>query len=91
MRVFTPTSFGCLRQDRGANETIIRILSERNMKSFARDHIESARKLSLDATLAGYGMELQQQDAGAGAAKIVVVRGPNETQRRLLGCLGYKK
>jgi predicted metalloprotease with PDZ domain len=73
-----------------ANETIIRILSERNeLRSFARDYIESAGKLSLEGTLAGYGMELQRQDAGG--TKLVLVSDLNKTQRRLLGCIGYKK
>ncbi|HEY0367128.1 MAG TPA: hypothetical protein VGC73_11690 [Pyrinomonadaceae bacterium] len=74
-----------------ANETIIGLLSGREgLKSFARDYIENASKLSLDAMLSTYGIEIQQ-DPGAVATKLVVSRNLTEPQRKLLSCIGYKK
>jgi len=73
-----------------ANETIIGLLSGRDgLKSFARDYVENAGKLSLDAALSTYGIEIRQESAGA--TKLVVSRNPTESQRKLLSCIGYKK
>lgn len=74
-----------------ANETIIGLLSGREgLKSFARDYVENAGKLSIDAALSNYGIEIRE-DAGAGATKLVVSGNLSESQRKLLNCIGYKK
>jgi predicted metalloprotease with PDZ domain len=75
-----------------ANETIIGLLSGREgLRSFARDYVENAGKLSLDATLSTYGIEIRQDASGAGATKLVVSGNLSESQRKLLNCIGYKK
>jgi len=75
-----------------ANETIIKILGEREgLKSFAKDYIESATKIDLDSTLQPYGIQLQRKTVGANATKLVVNRDLNKAQRNLLRCIGYKK
>jgi predicted metalloprotease with PDZ domain len=75
-----------------ANETIIKVLNERlGLNSFAKDYIESAGKISLDATLSTYGIQLQRGTPGVSPMKLVVSRELNTTQRRLLGCIGYRR
>ena len=72
-----------------ANETIIKLLNERDgLESFAKDYIESAGRLSLDATLSRYG--IQRETAGARATRFVVSRDLSKSQRKLLGCIGYR-
>jgi predicted metalloprotease with PDZ domain len=75
-----------------ANETIIKVLNERvGLKSFTKDYIESAGRISLDATLSTYGIQLQRRIPGVSPTKLAVSRDPDKTQRRLLGCIGYRR
>lgn len=72
-----------------ANETIIGILNTREgLAGFAKDYIENAGKIELDATFASYGIQVQPGSAGT---KLAVARDPDPAQRKLLGCLGYHK
>jgi predicted metalloprotease with PDZ domain len=74
-----------------ATETIIRILGERDeLKSFARDYVESRGAINLEPTLSTYGIQLQQGTPGARATKLVVSRELNKQQRKFLRCIGYK-
>ena len=75
-----------------ANETIIRILGEREgLKSFAREFVESRSAINLESTLSQYGMQLQPEDPGVHATRLAVSRELNQAQRRLLSCIGYKR
>jgi len=72
-----------------ANETIIKLLSEREgMASFAKDYVENAGKINLDAALLGYGIQVQR---GSSGTKLIVGRGLDKAQQKLLGCIGYRK
>ncbi len=75
-----------------ANETIIKVLSEREaLGSFARDHIESAGKIDLDSVVSAYGIQVQPGTLGANGTKLVVGRDLSKEQRKFLGCIGYRK
>lgn len=75
-----------------ANETIIKVLSEREaLGSFARDYIESAGKIDLDSVVSAYGIQVQRGRLGANRTKLVVVRDLSKEQRKFLGCIGYRK
>ncbi|MGZ8843061.1 MAG: M61 family metallopeptidase [Pyrinomonadaceae bacterium] len=75
-----------------ANETIIKVLSEREaLGSFARDYIESARKLDLDSVVSAYGIQVQRGRLGANRTKLVVGRDLSKEQLKFLGCIGYRK
>ncbi len=79
-------------RQQSANETIIKILSERDgLNSFVRDHIETAGRINLDATLSSYGMKLQEETGGTGPTRLVVLPELTKAHQRLLGCIGYKK
>jgi predicted metalloprotease with PDZ domain len=72
-----------------ANETIIGVLNAREGSAdLAKDYIENIGKLELDATLASYGIQVQQ---GSGGTRLVVARDLDPAERKLLGCLGYQK
>ncbi|MEP6568455.1 MAG: hypothetical protein ABJC10_01670 [Acidobacteriota bacterium] len=74
---------------RGANETIISVLSEREgLKTFARDYVESAGNIDLAAAVSEYGIQLQRRGSGT---TLIVARDPGKVQRKLLGCIGYRK
>jgi predicted metalloprotease with PDZ domain len=74
---------------RSANETIIGVLSEREeLKSFAKDYIESAGNIDLDSLVSAYGIQVQR---GGSGTTLVVARELNKTQQKLLGCVGYRK
>jgi predicted metalloprotease with PDZ domain len=75
---------------RSANETIISLLTEREgLKTFARDYVESAVKIDLEAVLAAYGFKLGY--SGSGATELIPGQDLTKTQRKLLGCIGYRK
>jgi predicted metalloprotease with PDZ domain len=75
-----------------ANETIINLLGARKgLESFAREYIERTGEINLEATLSTYGIQLQRGTPGSHATKLVVSRDLNKEQRRLLGCIGYKR
>lgn len=77
---------------RSANETIIRVLSEREeLKSFAKDYVETAARVNLDEILPAYGIQLEPRTSGSTATRLTLVRDLNKTQRKLLGCIGYRK
>lgn len=75
---------------RSANETIIGLLSEREgLKTFARDYVESAAKIDLEAILPAYGFQVGS--SGSGATELIPARELSKNQRELLGCIGYRK
>jgi hypothetical protein len=75
---------------KSANETIISLLSEREeLKTFARDYVESAGKINLETILTAYG--IQTGTSGTGATQFIPARNPDKTQRNLLGCIGYRR
>ena len=75
---------------RSANETIISVLSERaELKTFARDYVETAAKIDLNAILTAYG--IQAGTSGSGSTKFIPIRNLSKTQQSLLGCVGYRK
>jgi hypothetical protein len=75
---------------RSANETIIGLLSEREgLKTFGRDYVESATTIDLEAILPAYG--IQVRSSGSRATELIPGHDLNETQRKLLGCIGYRK
>jgi len=72
-----------------ANETIIKVLSKQGgLESFAKDYVESAGKIDLDPVISAYGMQLRAESSGM---KLVVGPDLNKEQRKLLGCIGYRK
>jgi predicted metalloprotease with PDZ domain len=74
---------------RSANETIIGILSGREgLASFAKDYIEGAGKIDLDSAFSAYGIQVQ---TGSSGTKLIVNRDPSSGQRKLLGCIGYRR
>ena len=74
---------------RSANETIIGLLSAREgLTSFAKDYVEAAGKIELNATLSAYGIQVQ---SGSSGTKLVVARELDSAQRKLLDCIGYRK
>ena len=75
---------------RSANETIIGLLSEREgLKTFARDYVESAAKIDLETFLPAYG--IQVGSSGSRATELIPGLDLNKSQRKLLGCIGYRK
>jgi hypothetical protein len=75
---------------RSANETIIGVLSEREgLKTFARDYVESAAKIDLGAILPAYGFQVGS--SGSGATELIPNHDLTKNQRKLLGCIGYRK
>ena len=72
-----------------ANETIIRVLTGRaGFGSFVHDYLETASMINLGSTLSAYGIVLEATSAGA--TKLSVARQLGKSQRKLLGCLGYR-
>ena len=83
--LFRPSATG----QRSANETIIRVLSARDeLKSFARDYVESAGNIDLGSLVSAYGIQVQR---GGSGTMLVVARDLNKAQRKLLGCIGYRR
>jgi predicted metalloprotease with PDZ domain len=75
---------------RSANETIITLLSKREgLKTFARDYVESATKIDLEAILPAYGFQVGS--SGSGATELIPNHDLTKNQRKLLGCIGYRK
>ena len=75
---------------RSANETIIGLLSEREgLKTFARDYVESAAKIDLEAFLPAYGFQVGP--SGSGATELIPNHDLTKNQRKLLGCIGYRR
>jgi len=75
---------------RSANETIIGLLSEREgLKTFARDYVETAARIDLGAILPAYGFQVGP--SGSGATKLIPNHDLTKNQRKLLGCIGYRK
>jgi len=73
-----------------ANETIIGLLVEHEgLKTFARDYVESAAKIDLEAILPAYG--IQVESSGSLATQLIPRHDLDKTQRKLLGCIGYRK
>jgi predicted metalloprotease with PDZ domain len=76
-------------RQRSANETIISVLTERaELKTFVRDYIERAGNIDLRAVMSAFGIQVQR---GSSGTTLVVARELNETQRKLLGCIGYRR
>lgn len=72
----------------GANETIIKLLSERRgLESFPKDYVTSAGKIDLDSAVSSYGIQVQRTTPGA--TRLAVSPNLSKTQQRLLGCIGY--
>jgi M61 glycyl aminopeptidase len=72
-----------------ANETIIKLLTEPDgLQTFDRDYLERPAKIKLDEILSTYGIV---ESSGSGPTKWTPVTNPTQAQRKLLGCLGYKK
>jgi len=72
-----------------ANETIIKALTGRaGFGSFAHDYLETASMINVNSTLSDYGIVLEATSAGA--TKLSVARQMGKSQRKLLGCLGYR-
>jgi predicted metalloprotease with PDZ domain len=72
-----------------ANETIIGLLSEREgLKTFARDYVENAAKIDLAAILPGYG--IQVRSSASRATELIPGHDVDQTERKLLGCIGYR-
>ena len=72
-----------------ANEIIIKLLSEQHgLESFAKDYVESAGKINLDSEVSAYGIRVQR---GGSGTRLVPGRDLNKAQRRLLGCIGYRR
>lgn len=68
-----------------ANETIIRLLNRRaGFESFGKDYVEAPVKIRLDSILAPYGIQIT-------SSRLLVKPELNESQRKLLACIGYKK
>jgi M61 glycyl aminopeptidase len=75
---------------RSANETIIGLLGEREgLTTFARNYVESAVKIDLEAILPAYGFQVGS--SGSGATELIPGHDLTKTQRKLLGCIGYRK
>ncbi len=73
------------------NKTIIRILTaKKGMASFAKSYIENPAVVSLTAGLEPFGIQLQPRASGVRSTQFSVRRDLNESQRKLLGCIGYK-
>jgi predicted metalloprotease with PDZ domain len=73
-----------------ANETIIGLLGAREgLKTFGQDYVERVAKIDLETILPAYG--IQMGSSGSGATKLALGRNLSETQRYLLGCIGYRK
>jgi hypothetical protein len=72
-----------------ANETIISVLNAPDgLKSFSRDYVENAGTIDLGSAVSTYGIEVQR---GGSGTKLVVAKDLTETQRNLLGCIGYRR
>ncbi|HAF16591.1 MAG TPA: hypothetical protein DHU55_05695 [Blastocatellia bacterium] len=72
-----------------ANETIIKVLSEREgMESFVKVYVQSPDRVSLEPLLVPYGLQIQKTGLGT---KLTVGPSLSKPQRKLLGCLGYRK
>jgi predicted metalloprotease with PDZ domain len=76
----------------GANETIIKLLSEqRGMQSFAEVYVKGADRIYLETLLLPYGLEVQRAASGSKTTSLVVGHDLGKPQVKLLGCLGYRK
>jgi len=72
-----------------ANEIIIRLLSEpAGLESFSKSYVENASKIELESALSIYGIQLERGSTGT---RLVVSREVGKRQRRLLGCIGYRR
>jgi predicted metalloprotease with PDZ domain len=72
-----------------ANEIIIKLLSEQHgLESFAKDYVESAGKINLDSQVSAFGIRVQ---GGGSGTRLIPGRDLNKGQRKLLGCLGYRR
>jgi hypothetical protein len=68
-----------------ANETIIRLLNRRaGFESFGKDYVENPVNIRLDSTLEPYGIQIT-------SSRLLIKPELNESQRKLLACIGYKK
>lgn len=72
-----------------ANEIIIKLLSEpHGLESFAKDYVESAGKINLGSEVSAYGIQVQR---GGSGTRLVLGRDLSKAQRKLLGCIGYRR
>ena len=72
-----------------ANEIIIKLLTEpHGLDSFAKDYVEGAGKINLDSEVSAYGIRVQ---GGGSGTRLVPGRDLNKAQRKLLGCIGYRR
>jgi predicted metalloprotease with PDZ domain len=75
-----------------ANEIIIKLLSDQQgLESFAKDYVESAGKIDLEAAVSPYGIQVGREASGASATKLAVGRNLNKEQRILFSCIGNRK
>ena len=87
-KLFQPSATG----QGSANKIIIGLLSEQpGLESFAKDYVESVGKIDLDAVVSSYGIQVQRAAPGANATKLAVRLHLDKTQRKLLGCIGYRR
>ena len=71
-----------------ANETIIRLLSERaEMGAFVKEHVEGRGKLDFDSQFSSYGLLVNTNDA---RPRLSVGDSLDRAQRELLVCMGHK-
>jgi predicted metalloprotease with PDZ domain len=72
-----------------ANEIIIKLLTEPDdLQMFARDYLERPAKINFDEIFSSYGIV---QSSGSGPTRWTPAGNLTPAQRKLLGCLGYKK
>jgi len=72
-----------------ANETIIKVLSERTgMETFSRDYVEKTGRIDLEQALAPFGIQLKRSTGKA--TQLRPASDLNQTQRKGLRCLGYR-
>ncbi len=72
-----------------ANEIIIRLLGESaGLESFSKSYVENASKIELDSALSIYGIQVERGSTGT---RLVVSREVSKPQRKLLGCIGYRR
>jgi predicted metalloprotease with PDZ domain len=72
-----------------ANEIIIKLLSEpAGLESFSNDYVESAGNIELGSAVSMYGLQVER---GSNGTRLVVSRELNKAQRKILGCIGYRR
>jgi predicted metalloprotease with PDZ domain len=71
-----------------ANETIIRLLSDRaELQSFVAHYVRGTEKIDLETAIARYGLQVIRYGL---STKLLVAKTINKEQRKLLKCIGYR-